>query len=311
MTGFATGFLRGWKAEGDRIEKRKMFEQELKARREEVLLNLAPKLASSRGASGGTSGGSSRSPDLLMQALSDYGVPDDDIARLAVGGAPVLEQTIAAIEKAGGPDMPLTPEVAEEVAKAVRFEVKKGGRVDIDEVLSGLNLSMEDLSPEVKTQLDAMLQVPDSVDVVIPYQRTRPVSLEDVGRGEDMINQRLSQQLAMRRAELEQRIASAGELEEGAGEKATQELMKVDRAISALENNNPILAINAIGDSTIILDALEGVLQNNPRLADANLGVWENYKIPQAAIRLLQQDPSLAPFFDETYGPGMSQRYLR
>lgn len=283
MAGFLAGFAQGWQAESDRIEKRKMFEEELKLKRETTLLELAPKYAASRGFTGGSSGSGGGSGGGLQpkshyeQWLAGMGVSPDKIATISSkGGATALADFKDFIEDGRDKERPWTPEELDAAADSAIVTVIEGGKVDFTDFVGGFGMTMDSLSPDIRARLDLVGTRPTSVQTDFTYQRSKPLGLEDVSRAEQMITSRAVPYLTERLVAAKERMSGDPE----GAMASTQEAAMLEEAVTALENENPVKAIKILQemDPSIVGGIISGVLENEPRVAQVNLGVWEPIK---------------------------------
>lgn len=290
MAGFMTGFAQGWHAEKDRIEKRKMFEEELKLKREATLLELAPKYASARvggfgggtsgGSDGGTSGGQTLPKSHYEQMLAGYGVSADKIATLSSkGDTTALKTFVDFLESGRDKDYPWTAEEVDAAADTAVISVVEGRTVDFSPLMSRFGMSSSDMSPEGQYMLEQMTQVPGYTKADFTYQRQRPLKREDIDGFINMLDDSL---VSVLQREMSVANQAARELPEGAERTAAaQRAASLEGVIAAAEEGNSYTAVQEVlKDPNLGAEMLAGVL--NPvlsydsRLKGLDLGITWN-----------------------------------
>lgn len=277
MAGFWSGFAQGWEAESERIERRKLFQQEQKERRLSTLGELLPKLK--RGAALGGSGGDDATPtssEQLGKLIIKAGGSPEMVASLdGEGGATALNVAWQAIQKVRESGQPITPELFTQIQDSIVVTKRQGQALDLDALLDqmyGPEFSSS-LSPDERMLLEMQMeaaqgsQEPEVGSTFIPPE---PVKPEEIKSTVELMNSTLMARLADQKAIYDNRSVDIN-LSSDEQSKAAEEASKLEAMMKQVEAGNVISAANTYGQ-----DIIGPILQNNPLLAKqpALLGPW-------------------------------------
>lgn len=273
--GFWSGFAQGWEAESERIERRKLFQQE---QREKRVGTLAELIAKGYGrAAGGVSGAGESdatpaSAEHYMTALGKYNMSSDDVARInAEGGVYGLKAALDVIQENEGM---ITPELLARIPDAIVVTQREGGQVDartISDSIFGPDFYGE-LEPEDQAILE--LTAAQASQAQAPYVTTtlnvpEPVKPETINQTVTAANNTLMDTLVARQREFE-RMANdpANETQK---EKFIAQAQDMEALQAQVKEGNILPALDVVG-----ADIIGPYLENNPQLK-ANpelLGSW-------------------------------------
>lgn len=272
--GFWSGFAQGWEAESERIERRKLFQQEQRDKRVGVLAELINK-GYGRAAGGipgaGESDATPASADHYITVLGKYGMTPEQVGKInSEGGVYGLQAAVQVIQDNEGM---ITPELLARIPDSIVVTQRDGGTVNpetLAENLFGPDF-MGSLEPEQKAILDLTATQAGVAEpyVTTTFNQPEPVKPTDVNQVIDIANQSLMSQLVAKQREAEERSKSAATPEEQAA--AIAEASRFEALQTQVENGNVVPAIEAVGASVI-----GPYLENNPQLK-ANpelLGPW-------------------------------------
>lgn len=271
--GFAKGFAQGWEAESERIERRKLFQQELNEKR----IGTLAEVVSRRKAMGlGTTEGGTPSVDISSEhynnVLLSYGMEPKAIADLTARGG-VYGLQAAAEVIAANPDAVWTPEHLNKLPQAIIVtQPKGGGPVDVNAVANELYGPdfLATISPEQKALLDLeSMPVSAAPQVTSTFRPVEPVRTEVVNQTVQAANETLVAELTSRREEADERSRSLTGEDQAV---AIQEAMTFDNLIKEVEKGNIMPGIQAVGG-----DIIGPYLENNPQLKSRPelLGPWK------------------------------------
>lgn len=275
--GFWAGFARGWEAESERIERRKLFQQEQTEKRMGTLAEL---IAKGYGRSSGTSGsgndgeGAVASADHYMTALGRYGMNPDQVAQInSEGGVYGLKAAVDLLEQN---QENLTPELLNRIPEAIVVTPRSsGGSIDpqaLSEQIFGPDF-YSSLEPDQRAILDLQATAANQeqepfVTTVLPTPK--PINSEVINGTIKAANDTLMVELAARKAEADQRASAT----ENADEKgmALREASRLEGLMNSVKDGNPLPAIQEVGQ-----DIIGPYLENNPMLKEnpAVLGPWK------------------------------------
>lgn len=271
--GFWSGFAKGWEAESERIERRKLFQQELNEKRVATLADLYPKLARARAGISGVGSGEDATPsagpasaqhneDFLLNA----GYTPAQIAELnSKGGVYALQAAVDATSKYNKPENPFTDTTRNMVVDSIVVTQAERGEVpSVDEVAEMLGMPdlMANLEPDQRAILGLMETEANQPQA--PYVSStftgapEPIRTEEASQAVNMANQALLAKLAEKKAESD----ASGDFETS---------MYIEKEMEAVKEGNVIPGINRVGGEVI-----GPFLENNPRLKGnvGLLGPW-------------------------------------
>lgn len=259
--GFWAGFYKGWTEEGDRIEKRKLIQQELNDKRKE----MAFKLAIMRKERGDADKSQNEAFQHSAAVLKQFGVSDDRIAKLSTeGGAQALSALSDAIQKTHDPlKSPLTPEIVNEMADSVVSTTVAGKKVYAEDILDEFGITVD---PMEEQMLELSLSTPAQAKSTVAYLPKAPITQDQISEVKKLATVDLEAGLNAKVQEINSRIQS--------GEDAValnEEHRTYTQAIESLKAGDPMTAVNLLGYNPM------GVyLANNPSLAKATFGLgWD------------------------------------
>lgn len=276
---FWSGFAQGWEAESERIERRKLFQQEQTERRVATLGELIPKFT--RGAALGTaattSGGDDATPassDHLGKLLIKSGATPETVASLnAEGGAYALNAAWEAAQEVQKAGQPLTPELFTRIQDSIVVTATQGEQYDaktIIEMVYGPE-ALSEFEPDDLNLLDMQIaaQGSSAPQVSSTFNVQEPIKAETINQTVTAANGTLMNALVARQREFErmaQDPANAGQEAEFIGRAQDMEALQAQ-----VEAGNVLPAIEVVG-----ADIIGPYLENNPQLK-ANpelLGSW-------------------------------------
>jgi hypothetical protein len=274
--GFWSGFAKGWEAESERIERRKLFQQELKDKRAGTLAELVTRM----GRSGATSAGAGQdatpnlNPKHLEETLITYGMKPEQIATLnAKGGAYALGAAVDTIKEYNTAENPFTPAHFERLTDSIVVTQNEGTPLDpkaLSEQLFGPDY-WATLEPDQQMIIELNAQqgapAPSVTSTFIPDE---PFRQETANQIVDAATETLMVDLVNKEEELQAQFANMPEGDEKAI--LAQELSQVAAAKTALENGNIAPGIAMVGSEVI-----GPYLENYPRLKENTglLGPWK------------------------------------
>ncbi len=263
-TGFWAGFGQGWQAESDRIERRKLFMDEQKERRKEMILDLAIRTGGA-GLGGRASGTDAEdttpNPNAVMESLVNLGVAESAVARVmsedptGQAGAALIKE----LEKRADPNIPFTPEFATSIAENYVIDVQQGQATDWDSVFATYGID----DPEMAAALGNI--PPKNVVTTYPGKiPNKPLTQSEINQGIQNLNDTLLTKLYEGKAYWDQYIDSNPE----AADKASEFQLAID---SIEKNKNP-----APGRALVGGEMMQALVENDHRFAEVNLGPWGN-----------------------------------
>lgn len=273
--GFWSGFAQGWEAEGERIERRKLFQQEQREKRVGTLAELIAKGYGSAASSipgAGESDATPASAEHYMTALGKYGMTPEQVGRInAEGGSYGLKAAVELIQDNEGM---VTPELLERIPDAIVVTQRDGGTVDarsISDTIFGPDFYGE-LEPEDQAILE--LTAGQANQASAPYVTTTlnnpdPVKPETINQTVTAANNTLMDTLVARQREYERMAndpANAAEKASFIAQAADMEALQTQ-----VKEGNILPALEVVG-----ADIIGPYLENNPQLK-ANpelLGSW-------------------------------------
>jgi hypothetical protein len=279
--GFWSGFAQGWKDEGDRIERRKLFLDEQKESRIATLTELAARRGttpanSARGSNGqdiGAPGGIDHNTEVLL----NYGYSTEKIAELTAKGPhalqAVVDTTAETIKNKGS----ITPTLLDTIADSVVVTVNAGEPVD-PKALAAQYYGDEfanSLGEDDLAFLGATASRPPSTSVTSTYIPDEPYSVEKANQIVGAANQTLRGAISQERAQIEDQISQLPEDDAMLGT-LSKRAAELDSAIAELDEDNPVGAIQMYGQEQAY-KIIEPYLAQDPELANAPpglLGVW-------------------------------------
>lgn len=280
--GFWAGFAKGWEAESERIERRKLFQQELNEKRVGTLAELVTRMGRSSTAGSGlgddaTPGTSSpSSAQHYEKVLLNYGMEQDDIARLASeGGVYGLEAAVKTIQEYNTPENPFTPEHFKRLPDSIIVtQGEAGARVDpktVAEQLWGPDFWAEiDPADQKILELTAAGSAP-APSVTSTFLPDEPIRQDVANQIVDSANETLMADLT---DYADQAMAELSQVEPGSEEYArvAQRAEQAQAALEALEAGNINPGIALVG-----AEVIGPYLENNPRLKEnpGLLGPWK------------------------------------
>jgi hypothetical protein len=266
--GFWSGFAKGWQAEMDRQEKRRMFEEELKQKREATLLQLAPnylKTWQENGGAGGSSsgggGGGSKdttgySADHLSKILMEkYGVSIDKVDSLnELGGRALLDKAVLGLSEADW----TTPELVNEFLDSAIVIARTSSPFEWDPFLAMAGMKLDDLSPMGQTALQLMTPS-EAAQYDISFTKPVPEYLDPgkVGQMRNLIALDFEDALRYRLAVAKDAAA------EGGTDAGLVEMGRLDEALKSLEEGNFFGAVSSVGGE-VAYEIITGWLGNVP-----------------------------------------------
>lgn len=274
--GFWSGFAQGWEAESERIERRKLFQQEQTERRAATLGELLPKFVRG-GALGAAAGGSDdatpASADHYITALGRYGMTTEQVAKInSEGGVHGLK---AAVDLLNENQENLTPELLSRIPDAIIVTQRETGTVDpkaVTENIFGPGV-WEQFEPEqralIELQAESLSQPAEPfVTTVLPTPK--PINSEVINGTVKAANDTLMVELAARKAEADQMAASTEDPDQKG--MALMEATRLEGLMTQVQEGNPLPAIQEVGQ-----DIIGPYLENNPMLKQnpAVLGPWK------------------------------------
>lgn len=273
---FWSGFAKGWEAESERIERRKLFQQELTEKRAGTLAELVTRM----GRSGATSAGAGQdatpnlNPQHLEETLVTYGMTPEQIAKLnAKGGAYALGAAVETIKEYNTAENPFTPAHFERLTDSIVVTQNEGTPLDpkaLSEQLFGPDY-WATLEPDQQMiiELNAQQNAP-APSVTSTFIPDEPFRQETANQIVDAATETLMVDLVNKEEELQTQFANMPEGDEKAI--LAQELSQVAAAKTALENGNIAPGIAMVGSEVI-----GPYLENNPRLKSNTglLGPWK------------------------------------
>lgn len=277
--GFWSGFAQGWEAESERIERRKIFQQEQSERRVATLGELIPKFT--RGAALGTaatrSGGDDATPassDHLGKLLIKSGASPEMVASLdAEGGAYALNAAWEAAQEVQKAGQPMTPELFTRIQDSIVVTASQGEQYDaktIIEMVYGPE-ALSEFEPDDINLLDMQIAAQGSPapQVSSTFNVQEPIKAETINQTVTAANGTLMDALVSRQREYEQMAkdpANAGQQAVFIGKAQDMEALQAQ-----VKEGNVLPAIEVVG-----ADIIGPYLENNPQLK-ANpelLGSW-------------------------------------
>lgn len=277
--GFWSGFAQGWENESERIERRKLFQQELNEKRVGTLAELVTRMGRTRAFGGGSTGDDATptaSAEHYTQVLAARGMSPDDIAKLnAKGGVFGLKAAVDVIEEYNTPENPLTPEHLKRIPDSIIVTQQEvGEQVDpktIAEQIWGPDF-WAGLDPADQQILELQSQqAAPGPSVTSTFTPEEPFRQETANQVVSAATETLMVDLVDKEEELQTQLANAADEEQKAI--VAEQLARVASAKSALENGNIAPGIQIAG-----VDVIGPFLENNPRLKDnpGLLGPWKN-----------------------------------
>lgn len=284
MSGFWSGFAKGWEAESERIERRKLFQQELNEKRVATLADLYPKLARARAGvgTGGTGDDATPSTDPASaehnrQFLLNAGYTPAQIAELnSKGGVYALQAAVDATSKYNKPENPFTDTTRNMVVDSIVVTQAERGEVpSVDEVAEMLGMPdlMANLEPDQRAILDLMETEANQPQA--PYVSStftgapEPIRLEEANQATAIVEKTMLTLLAQKKAEAEALVREA--TDSGVKEQAVMDADRYSKAMEELKAGNTLPAAEIVG-----IDAIGPLLENNPRFK-TNTGVFGPY----------------------------------
>lgn len=276
---FWSGFAQGWEAESERIERRKLFQQEQKERRMATLGELIPKFV--RGGALGTaasrSGGDDATPassEHLGKLLVKAGASPEMVASLdAEGGAYALNAAWGAIQEVQKAGQPLTPELFSRVQDSIVVTASQGEQYDAKTVIESIYGSevLSEFEPEDINLLDMQIaaQGGNAPEVSTTFTVQEPIKAETINQTVTAANNTLMDALVSRQREYEQMANNAIDEEEKAS--FLTQAQDMEALQTQVKEGNVLPAIDAVG-----AEIIGPYLENNPQLK-ANpelLGSW-------------------------------------
>lgn len=273
---FWSGFAQGWEAESERIERRKLFQQELKDKRAGTLAELVTRM----GRSGATSAGAGQdatptaNPKHYEDTLISYGMTPEQVAKInAKGGVYALGAAVETVKEYNTAENPFTPAHFERLTDSIVVTQNEGVELNpqtLAEQLYGPDF-WSTLEPDQQMILEMGAQqgapAPSVTSTFIPDE---PFRQETANQIVDAATETLMVDLVNKEEELQAQFASMPEGDEKAI--LAQELYQVAAAKTALENGNIAPGIAMVGSEVI-----GPYLENNPRLKQNTglLGPWK------------------------------------
>jgi hypothetical protein len=299
--GFWSGFAQGWKDEGDRIERRKLFLDEQKESRIATLTELAARRgttpANSAKGSGGQDIGLPGGVDHNTEVLMNYGYDADTIAKLAADGPYALQAAVDVTAEAAKNKATLTPTFFSSVADSIVVTVNAGEEVDAKALAAQYygdefanSLGEDDLA-----FLGATASRPASTSVTSTYVPEEPFSVEKANQIIGAANQTLRGAISQERAQIEDQISQLPEDDALLGT-LSKRAAQLDSAIAELDEDNPVGAIQMYGQEQAY-KIIEPYLAQDPELANAPpglLGVWGSIINPP------QDNSTIQPGYEES-----------
>lgn len=273
--GFWSGFAQGWEAESERIERRKLFQQEQREKRVGTLAELISRgygASAGRVAGAGESDATPASAEHYMTALGKYGMSADDVARInSEGGAYGLKAALDVIQENEGM---ITPELLTRIPDAIVVTQREGGQVDARTISD--NIFGPDFYGELEPEDQAILELTaaQASQAQAPYVTTtlnipEPVKPETINQTVTAANNTIMDALVARQREFERMAkdpANAGQQSVFIGKAKDMEALQAQ-----VKEGNVLPAIDAVG-----AEIIGPYLENNPQLK-ANpelLGSW-------------------------------------
>ena len=274
--GFWSGFAQGWEAESERIERRKLFQQELKDKRAGTLAELVTRM----GRSGATSAGAgadatpNANPKHYEETLISYGMTPEQVAKInAKGGVYALGAAVETVKEYNTADNPFTPEHFDRLTDSIIVTQNEGNPLDpksLAEQLYGPDY-WASLEPDQQMiiELNARGNQP-APSVSTTFIPDKPIKQEDANNIVKAATDTLMVDLVSKEEELQAQYASMPKGEEK--NLVATELNQVQLAKTALENGNIAPGIAVVGT-----DVIGPYLENYPRLKDNTglLGPWK------------------------------------
>lgn len=298
--GFWSGFAQGWKDEGDRIERRKLFLDEQKEGRIATLTELAARRgttpANSAKGSGGQDIGLPGGVDHNTEVLMNYGYDADTIAKLAADGPYALQAAVDVTAEAAKNKAMLTPTLFTSIADGIVVTVNAGESVDPKE------FAAQYYGEEFASTLDegdlAFLGTaaarPASTSVTSTYVPDEPYSVEKANQVVDAANKDLRGQIAYERDQIENQISQLPE-DDASLAALSGRGRDLDMALKELDEDNPVGAMQLYGREKS-LAIIQPYLEDDPELAAAPtglLGVWGTL-IPKQFTSFEEADAAIA-----------------
>jgi len=275
MPGFWRGFAQGWHAEMDRQEKRRMFEEEMKMKRETTFLSLAPDLikASGRGlgSSGGSGGGSSSderfSAAHLSKVLMGYGASEEQVRELEIGGGQeALRKAVDTLSEVEG----LTNEGLTQFLDSAIHTVYEVGPYDWTPHLPK-GMTFDDFSPEGQSFLTALTPSGVQRETSFTYQFQKPLSIQEQASMRDLLKEDLQDYLLQRQNEALEAVRAGGE----AGLNVSlEDSQAIDNALESLKNGSFYGAIEVLTkrDENFGREFIDKWFEHNPQYAEGYYG---------------------------------------
>ncbi len=274
--GFWSGFAQGWEAESERIERRKLFQQELKDKRAGTLAELVTRM----GRSGATSAGAGQdatptaNPKHYEDTLLSYGMTPEQVAKInAKGGVYALGAAVETVKEYNTAENPFTPAHFERLTDSIIVTQNEGTPLDpkaLSEQLFGPDY-WATLEPDQQMiiELNAQQGAP-APSVSTTFIPDKPFKQEDANSIVKAATDTLMVDLVNKEEELQTQFASMPEGEEK--NLVATELNQVQQAKTALENGNIAPGIAMVGSEVI-----GPYLENYPRLKENTglLGPWK------------------------------------
>lgn len=275
--GFWSGFAQGWEAESERIERRKLFQQEQTEKRMGTLAELISK-GYGRAAQGlpgaGEGDATPASAEHYMTALGRYGMTPEQVAKInSEGGVYGLKAATDLLEQN---QENLTPELLNRIPDAIVVTPRAaGGSIDpqaLSEQIFGPDF-YSSLEPDQRAILD--LQATAANQPAEPFVTTvlptpKPINSEVINGTVKAANDTLMVELAARKAEADQMAASTEDPDQKG--MALMEATRLEGLMTQVQEGNPLPAIQEVGQ-----DIIGPYLENNPMLKQnpAVLGPWK------------------------------------
>jgi hypothetical protein len=271
--GFWSGFAQGWEAESERIERRKLFQEELKDKRTGTLAELMTRIGrpSTAGSGLGDDATPTASPKHYEDTLISYGMKPEQIAKLnAKGGVYALSAAVDTIKEYNTADNPFTPEHFERLTDSIIVTQNEGSELNpqtLAEQLYGPDFWAE-LEPDQQMVLEVSAQqgtpAPSVSSTFIPDEPFRTETAASIVK---QANDTLMVDLTAKEEELQTQYSQTQD------PVLAQQLAEIASAKTALENGNIAPGVALVGSEVI-----GPFLENEPRLKSNTglLGPWKS-----------------------------------